>query len=164
MLQRLLRRRSRALGPVEDEGSEEKDHKRQTQGTGIDGPREGAPAQGRGRSRLVGLGLKIGVARRRLGVPGFRRTLLDQEGGQDHIGRHLQELALPVLEDGRQEWSAAEVFHQRAAVLAVTQGVRRLDPPPCYGVADNAGGEEEQKKKRQAVVAQDPHNVLRVPL
>ncbi|MNS92097.1 hypothetical protein D3C72_1262190 [compost metagenome] len=44
MLQRLLRGRARALGPVENEGGEEKDHKRQTQRPGIDSPCEGAPA------------------------------------------------------------------------------------------------------------------------
>src|SRR5689334_10259509 len=50
---------------------------------------------------VLGIGL--------VGLPGFGRSLLNQEGGQHDISRHLEELALPVFEYGRDEMAAGQV-------------------------------------------------------
>ena len=60
-------------------------------------------------------------------IPGLGRSALEQERGQNHVGRHLQEFALPILEDRGCEVAASEVRQQperSAAMLDEKRVVR----------------------------------------
>jgi hypothetical protein len=50
----------------------------------------------------------VGVLR--IGISGFRRTPLVEKGAEHHVEAHLQELALPVLEDGLYKVAASQVL------------------------------------------------------
>src|SRR5215207_6387892 len=52
----------------------------------------------------------VGVRVLRIRVFGFGRTPLVEKGGQHHVGAHLEELALPVLENGLDEVTAPQVL------------------------------------------------------
>ena len=82
------------------------------------------------------------------------RSALEQECGQDDVGRHLQELALPVLEDRRGEVAAPEILQQpeRRATMLYEDGVVRFPS----GQAHRHDGEEKEGTERygESVVAQ----------
>src|SRR5688500_1161590 len=99
MLERLVVQSSRATGQMKPERYNEQRHqsdaervriKLQDQPASMHRPRRIFVAAARV-GRLV-----FGVALVRLF--GFRRALLEKENGEDHVDRHLEELALPVLE------------------------------------------------------------------
>ncbi len=89
-----------------------------------------------------------------VGIPRLGRSALEQERGQDHIGCHLQELALPVLKDRGGEVAAPKILQQpdRRTTMLYENGVVRFPS----GQAHCNDGEEKEGAERccESVVAQ----------
>jgi hypothetical protein len=98
------------------------------------------------------LRVQVPVAGRVVGIARLGRAFLDQHRGQDDIGRHLQELALPILEHGRDEFGIERIGRQRQSRPAVPGQLLVLDHPARDPLADYAGQEEQHQGDREAVV------------
>ena len=90
-----------------------------------------------------------------VGVGRFGRTALEQESGQDDIGRHLQELAFPIFEQGRQEQGIGEEGEGGDRILAMLGELGIVVRDPGQPLADQAGGEQQHQDDGQSVVLEN---------
>ncbi|OJU83585.1 MAG: hypothetical protein BGO06_26745 [Shinella sp. 65-6] len=161
-MERGFRRLSRrAVLEVQGEAHEEQREEDDAERIGIERARHAAMAHRKRRIRVVGMARGVLVFLRLLvGIARFRRAALEQEGGQHDIGRHLQELAFPVLEDGGQEMAADEVAGERHRGKVVAGKVLVMDGEA--GEQHSGQGRERRDRQHdgQAVVFQPLHALL----
>ena len=122
----------------------------------IKNERKSAPAHSPGRVPVMPAEARVLIDCVRLvGVFGFRGSFLKEEHREDDIGRHLEELALPILEDRFQKVTAADIVSQGQCWPAVDLLIFIVLPEARECLA----GEEEKKPsehyQRKTVVAEE---------
>ena len=98
------------------------------------------------RIRIVafgGGGLILGV--RLIRLLGLGRALLEQEDGEQHVGRHLEGLAFSVLEHRRDEVAAGQVVREADGGEVVQAQFFGMGPPSGERLADQ--GDQEQAEQ-----------------
>ena len=114
-----------------------------------------------GSSALVRRSFVLGVVL--VGLLGLRRALLEQEHGQQDVGRHLEELALPVLEHRRDEVAAGQVIQKADRGQTMQAEFLGIGPPACQCLA-NEGDQEQGKQRETAIVTQEPTHTTTLTL
>src|SRR5687767_13525596 len=85
----------------------------------------------------------------------FRGSFLEEEHGEDHVEPHLQELALPVLEDRLAEFAGLQKLGVRDLVSAVLPLLFVVDLPSAPTMSNERDEEKKDENDRQAIVS--PH-------
>jgi hypothetical protein len=94
----------------------------------------------------------------------FGGAALVQKDGQEHVGRHLEELRLPVLERGLGEVAGAEVLAHGERRFTVRAPLLVAGPLSHHDLPDEEDEKQQHHHDRQAVVAQDAPHGTRVAL
>ena len=83
----------------------------------------------------------------------FRRSFLVEEDCQDHVERHLQELALPVLEDGLTELARRQKRRKRDRCTTMQPLFGVMRHPSSQGVSGQRYREQDDQDDREVVMS-----------
>jgi hypothetical protein len=103
---------------------------------------------------MSGWRLILGVVLIRL--LGLRGPLLEQEDGEQHVGRHLEELAFPVLEHRRDEVAAGQIGQETDGREFMQAQFLGLGSPSRERLADKGNQEQAEQCHRESIVPQEP--------
>ncbi len=79
----------------------------------------------------------------------FRRSPLEEEHGEQHVGAHLEELAFPVLERGFAEVTGSQVLGQRERRFGIPASLVVVIEPTRPDLSAEATDEEEDEDDRE---------------
>ena len=83
---------------------------------------------------------------------------MEEQGGQHDVHRHLEKLALPVLERRLVEVATQQVATERDRLLAMLQLLGVVDPDARQHHADEEDHKEQQVGDQQSMIPQPlPH-------